>query len=149
MKTKTFFILIAAMLFTACIHSPQKTENKQLESEITQNSNLKLQIYYFHSTRRCLTCNSIEDNMKQVLESDFKDEVEQGIIDFKALNIEDAENKALAEKYLATGASLHLIEIKDGVEIDNDLTNYAFSYARRQSEVFLEGMRDTINSFIK
>ena len=149
MKTNTFFFLLASILFTACIQSPQQTENRQFASEFIENPNLKLQIYYFHTTRRCPTCNSIEDNVKLVLESDFKDEIEQGIINFKALNIEDAENKALAEKYQATGASLYLIDIQDGKETDNDLTSYAFTYSRREPEVFLQGMKDTINPLIK
>ncbi len=149
MKARIFFILIATVLFIACTQSPQKASNEQPRSELTEDSNLKLQIYYFHTTRRCLTCNSIEDNVKQVLENDFANEIKQGIINFRALNVEDAENKSLAEKYQATGAALHLIDMQEGVERDNDLTNYAFSHSRRQPEVFIQGMRDTINFFIK
>lgn len=149
MKTRIFFILIVTIFFAACIQNSDKTNKAQVKSELIQDSNLKLQIYYFHTTRRCPTCNSIEDNIKQVLESDFKNEIERGIINFKSLNVEDAENKGLAEKYQATGAALHLIDMQEGVERDNDLTNYAFSHSRRQPEVFIQGMRDTINFFIK
>jgi len=150
MKIKNFFILIiVTIFFVACTQSSHKINKEQLKSEITQDSNLKLQIYYFHTTHRCPTCNSIEDNIKQVLESYFKNEIEQGIINFSVLNVEDAENRGLVEKYQAVSAALHLISIQDGVEKDNDLTIYAFSHSRRQPEIFLQGMRDTINSFIK
>lgn len=148
MKTKIVFLLIATILFVACNQSSQKTNNEQVKNEITQNPNLKLQIYYFHATNRCPTCNSIEANIKQVLESNFKNEVEQGIVNFTVLNVEDEANKTLAEKFQATGASLHLIDIENGTEKDNDLTDYAFSYSRNKTDFFLKGMQDTISYFI-
>lgn len=149
MKAKILFLFIATSILVACNQGSQKTNNEQVKNEITQNPNLKLQIYYFHATHRCPTCNSIEANIKQVLESNFKNEIEQGIINFTVLNVEDAENKNLAEKYQATGAALHLVDIENGAEKDNDLTKYAFSYSRKQPDVFLKGMNDTINYFIK
>jgi len=149
MKAKILILFIATSVFVACNQGSQKTKNEQVKNEITQNSNLKLQIYYFHATHRCPTCNSIEANINQVLENNFKNEIEQGIINFTVLNVEDAENKGLAEKYQATGAALHLIDIENGTEKDNDLTKYAFSYSRKQPDVFLKGMNDTINYFIE
>jgi len=148
MKAKIIFLLIATSFLVACNRGSQKSNNEQVKNEITQNTNLKLQIYYFHATHRCPTCNSIEANIKKVLESNFENEIEQGIINFTVLNVEDAENKNLAEKYQATGAALHLVDIENGKENDNDLTNYAFSYSRNQPEVFLQGMKDTINYYI-
>ncbi|MGI6291136.1 MAG: nitrophenyl compound nitroreductase subunit ArsF family protein [Bacteroidales bacterium] len=149
MKAKILYLFIATSIFVACNQGSQKTNNEQVKNEITQNPNLKLQIYYFHATHRCPTCNSIEANIKQVLESNFKNEIEQGIINFTVLNVEDAENKNLAEKFQATGAALHLVDIENGTEKDNDLTKYAFSYSRKQPDVFLKGMNDTINYFLK
>ncbi len=148
MKAKIVFLLIATILFVACNQSSQKTNNEQVKNQITQNLNLKLQIYYFHATNRCPTCNSIEANIKQVLASNFKNEVEQGIVNFTILNVEDEANKTFAEKYQASGASLHLIDIENGTEKDNDLTDYAFSYSRNKTDFFLKGMQDTISYFI-
>jgi thioredoxin-related protein len=149
MKAKILFLFIATSIFVACSQGSQKANNEQVINEITQNPKLKLQIYYFHATHRCPTCNSIEANIKQVLETNFRNEIEQGIINFTVLNAEDPENKYLAEKYQATGAALHLVDIENGVENDNDLTKYAFLYSLKQPDVFLKGMNDTINYFIK
>jgi hypothetical protein len=148
MKTKIFFLFFATIFIVACNPSTQNKNSKQIKNEISDNSNLKLQIYYFHATHRCPTCNSIEANIKQVLENNYKNEVETGIIKFAVLNVEEDANKTLAEKYQATGSALHLIEFLKGKEKDHDLTNYAFSYSRKQPEIFLQGMKDTINYFI-
>lgn len=149
MKTRFVMVLVAAAILVACNKTPQKAESEQIKTEVSQSASLKLQIYYFHATHRCPTCNSIEENVNQVLEHNFAQEMEQGIIRFTVLNVEDDENQELAEKYQATGAALHIVEIENGTEKDNDLTEYAFSYSRKEPEVFLKGMNDTITYFLK
>lgn len=150
MKSRVIYLLFAAAasLLVACNQGSRNQNSNQMNTAIGDNSNLKLQIYYFHATHRCPTCNSIETNVKQVLESNFKDEMEKGIISFISLNVEDEQNKALAEKYQAAGAALHLVEIENGIENDNNLTGYAFSYSRKQPELFMQGMKDTIEYYI-
>ncbi|MCK9321946.1 MAG: nitrophenyl compound nitroreductase subunit ArsF family protein [Bacteroidales bacterium] len=148
MKTKIVFLLIATIFFVACNQSSQKANDEQVKTEITQNPKLRLQIYYFHATNRCPTCNSIETNVKLVLEENFKNEIEKGIINFVSLNIDEKNNKKLVEKYEIYGSSLHLVQINDGKEKDNDFTDYAFSYSRNKTDYFLKGMQDTINYFI-
>lgn len=149
MKPQIYFIIIVSMLLGACAQNPQKNHKEQVAHEITQNPNLKLQVYYFHTTRRCLTCNTIEANMKHVLENEFQNEMDEGVINFSIINVDEAENRGLAEKYQATGAALHLIEFQDGLEKDNDLTRYAFANSRKHPEIFLQTIRDTISFFIR
>ncbi len=137
------------MLFSACSQSSQQKISEQPGTNVSENPNLKLQVYYFHSTNRCVTCNSIEENVKQVLDRNFKDEMEQGIIDFKVLNVDEKTNKTLVNEHQAVGAALHLVTLNEGKKTDNDLTRYAFSYSRNQPELFRQGIKDTINSLLK
>ncbi len=149
MKRKMSFVLAIMMsVLFACNQAAPNKESKQKTAALTENSNLKLQIYYFHSTNRCPTCNSIEENVKKVIESDYKNELDRGIINFTALNIDEVQNKALVEKYLVYGSALHLVKIDNGTEKDNDLTDYAFSYSRNNPEFFMKGIKDTITYFI-
>lgn len=148
MKKNLLLMIFATALLVACNQGSQNKNNEQVKNEINQNPNLKLQIYYFHATNRCPTCNGIEANVKQVLKKDYKNEVEKGIINFLVLNVDEEANKSLAEKYQAYGASLHLVQIDNSTEKDIDLTDYAFSYSRNKPDFFLKGMKDTINHFI-
>jgi len=132
----------------ACNQAAPNKENEQKVNVVTESPNLKLQIYYFHSTNRCPTCNSIEENVKKVIESDYKNELDKGIIKFTALNIDEIQNKAIAVKYLAYGSAFHLVQIDKGNEKDNDLTDFAFSYSRNKPEFFIEEINDTINYFL-
>lgn len=140
---------MSLIFFVACNQDVKKTAPQQDTGFIIQNPNLKLKIYYFHATHRCVTCNSIEANVRQVLESHFKNEMEQGIISLTVLNVDDPANRPLAIKYQAFGSSLHLVDLENGIEIDNDLTEYAFLHSRKQPDFFLQGMSDTISYYIQ
>ena len=146
------FILVSFIDFS-CNQGAQNHDNNSdsttMTNQLAQNPNLKLQIYYFHATHRCKTCNGIENNVKKVLDDNYKEQIAKGIIDLKVLCVDDEANKALVEKYEAAGASLHLVKIENGVEKDNDLTEYAFSYSSNEPGLFLKGINDTIQYFLK
>lgn len=152
-KNVLYFILLVSFIVLSCNQSAQNKDNDSDSTskayQLAQNANLKLQIYYFHATHRCETCTSIENNVKKVLENNYKDQIAKGVIDLKVLCVDDEANKALAEKYQAAGASLHLVKIENGVEKDNDLTDFAFSYSNIEPDVFIKGMKDTIQSIIQ
>jgi hypothetical protein len=152
-KNHLVILLLISFLSFECSNS---TQNQNDNSEVTKttnqllkNSNLKLQIYYFHATHRCATCNSIEENVKQVIENYYKNEMDNGILEFKVLCVDEQSNKDIVKKYEATGAALHLVKIENAKEQDHDLTEFAFMYSRSEPDFFLKGMQDTIRYFLK
>jgi thioredoxin-related protein len=142
-------LIILSMSFLACNSGQTKDPIQSDSTKTATNENLKLQVYYFHSTNRCPTCQSIEDNVKKVIENDFKDLVAKGEINFKVLCVDDSANKALAEKYEAAGAALHFVKYENGKERDNDLTEFAFMHSHNEPDFFQKGIQDTIRYFLK
>lgn len=62
-----------------------------------------LTVYYFHGTRRCMTCNKIEQLTRAAINASHKDEIESGKMLFKAVNVEQPENEHfIADFDLAT-----------------------------------------------
>lgn len=143
---KLIMIMLVAAMAAACNQTTPKTDVAEVNTIVDEN--LKLQVIYFHATNRCVTCNSIETNVKTVLENNFKNELENGIIQFRVLNVDEAANKSLAEKYMAFGASLHLVEMEDGKEINNDLTQLAFMNTMKNPQAFQQQMTDTIQKIL-
>jgi len=142
-------LVILSISFFACNSGGTEDQNQTDSITTAVNQNLKLQVYYFHATNRCATCQSIEDNVKKVIENNFKDQVAKGEINFKVLCVDDDANKPLAEKYEAAGAALHLVKYENGKELDNDLTEFAFFNIHKENDVFLNSLRDTMQYFIK
>ncbi len=52
-----------------------------------------LTVYYFHGTRRCTTCNRIEELTKKALEAKFASELKSGRIVFRPVNVDDPANE--------------------------------------------------------
>ncbi|NSW45120.1 MAG: hypothetical protein HPY79_04830 [Bacteroidales bacterium] len=109
----------------------------------------KLLVYYFHLTHRCNTCQSIEATTKKVLETYYANELKNGTIIFQTFNCELPENKVLVDKYQAYGATLAFTPIVKGKEAGiDDQTNFAFSKIHNE-EVFIKGLQEKINSYLR
>ncbi len=104
----------------------------------------QLEVYYTHSTNRCAGCRAIEDQTIETLQHDFKTELEQGIIMFKAINIDEVENESFVEKYEVWGSSLFIIKNGSGEKFD--LTRDGFAYARTRPAIFREKLASVIKS---
>lgn len=74
----------------------------------------KLEVYYFHRTARCYSCNTAGQYVRELMEDRYKNEIADGRIDFREINVESAENKEIARKFRATGSALYINRIKDG-----------------------------------
>jgi hypothetical protein len=101
----------------------------------------KLDIYYFHGQRRCPTCLTVEQATLGLLTSDFKQELDAGVLKFTVLNYEKPESQALVQKYAVWGSALLIVNNR-GEMID--LTEKLFRTARHKPEQFREDLRSII-----
>lgn len=102
----------------------------------------KVEVYYFHNTRRCATCMAVESVTKSSLEELYPEQLKSGEIAFVSLDIEDDANKALAKEFNVSGQTLLIL--KEGTK--KDLTNDAFMYARSNPEKLKEKIHKAIGT---
>ncbi|MCU0652953.1 MAG: nitrophenyl compound nitroreductase subunit ArsF family protein [Candidatus Pacebacteria bacterium] len=74
----------------------------------------KVEVFLFHRTQRCTTCIAIGKLSGQTVQEEFGPEVLSGKAVFREVNIDEPENKALAEKFHASGSSLFINAIRNG-----------------------------------
>jgi hypothetical protein len=103
-----------------------------------------VEVYYFHFTRRCMTCNAVESVTKKSLETMYSELVKSGKITFKSINLDDATNKSVAEKCGAEGQSL--LVIGGGKRID--LTTIGFINAISNPEKLKAELKKSIDPLI-
>lgn len=106
----------------------------QSAEETTAAGEDGLELYYFHFSRRCATCIAVEEKSKEALQVLYPEKVEQGVYVFRAVNLDEEENEALAEKLGVTGQTLLLV--KGGKK--EDITSAGFMYARTNPEKLQE-----------
>jgi hypothetical protein len=134
---KTLLVITINMVVFSCAENKTNTNTESI------NKKNSIKVYDFHSTNRCITCQSIENNTQFTLETFFAEELKNKTISFQIVNVDKDENYVLAEKFQATGTALFLNVIKDNKEQHIDLTDFAFKYGKKQEE-FSKLLKDKI-----
>jgi len=127
--------LVYVSIFTVACH---RTRVNQQETP----TNAILNVYFFHLTERCDACTAIEENTRKVLAKYFSEQLNNGKIVFRSINIEKRENKNIAEKYQVSYTSLLLIRADGDV---TDFTNSSMNYANMNPSKFEELLKAEID----
>lgn len=104
--------------------------------------------YYFHGTYRCSTCNKMEQYSKEVIENDFKYDLDSGVLQFKSVNIESRGNEHYVSDYQLYTKTLILSLVKDGKEVRSKNLDKIWEYVRNK-ERFQNYVRDEVTAFMK
>jgi len=97
----------------------------------------EVKAYYFHNTRRCVTCKAVED----VAYNAFK-ELSEGTIILKSVNLDDKANEDLINKIGAKGQALLIVKGEKKI----DLTVDGFLYARTDPDKLVQKIREALDS---
>lgn len=142
---KLLFILLAVIGLTSCGNN--QNANTQTSTQATQKE--VIEVLYFHGKQRCITCNAIEKLTKEVIDKDFAQQLKDGKIVFKVIDISTKEGEKIADKYEVTWSSLYINKWKDGKEAKNNMTDFGFSYAKGSPDVFKAGIKKKIDELLK
>ena len=108
----------------------------------------KVVAYYFHGSFRCATCTAMEDYSRQAIETNFKDELDSGKLEFRAVNVEESDNKHYVNDYQLYTKSLILSFMKDGKEEKSKNLDKIWQLARNKQK-FIDYVTSEIKSFLE
>ena len=74
----------------------------------------KVIIYYFHGTARCKTCKTIEAYTREAVETGFANNLKDGSLELKVLNVDEPENEHFIEDFQLTTRSVVVADLVDG-----------------------------------
>ena len=105
----------------------------------------KIEVYYFHFTRRCMTCNNVETVSKEAVEQQYAEKVKAGEISFKSVNLDEKEGEALGAKLKVEGQTLLIVSGDKRV----DLTDKGFMYANNSPDKLKAEIKKAIDEMLK
>jgi len=142
MKTlkPSILIMFAALSLFGCKAPASENQTKANQTAETVQSD-DIQVYYFHNTKRCATCNAVEDETLMALELFYKDNIEAGTIEFTSLNLEEEEGESMAQELQVSGQTLLLVKGETKVNLTND----GFMNARTNPTKFHEILKTQID----
>lgn len=142
---KVLFIFVVLIGLTSCGNN--QNANAQAPEGTTQKE--YVEVLYFHGKQRCITCNAIEKLSKEVVEKEFAEQLNNGSIAFRVIDISTKEGEKIADRYEVAWSSLYINKWKEGKEAKNNMTEFGFSNAKGAPEVFKEGVKKKIDELLK
>jgi len=142
MKHARLYLLtgLLVMSFINCQSSDTKIVDSN-KKEITST----VRGYYFHGTRRCTTCKAVEEVTKEILSEYYTAELADKTISFETINLDEEDNKVLANKLKVSGQTLLFVSNTDTV----NLTNQAFMNAVSNPSKLSIFITDEIEKMLK
>ena len=115
---------------------------------VQEHSGCEVRVYYFHTNTRCFSCYKIETLTETTLLEDFSVPLEEGLVSWLPINVEEPENEHYVEEYEIYTKHVILSEVEDGEEVRWkdlpkvwDLLN--------DEETFREYVRDELNGYLE
>ncbi len=125
MKKLSVLLVIVISTLTVFAADAVKTQKANTPTNAT-----KVEVYYFHFTRRCVTCQAVETETQKAIATLYPAQNKAGKISFKSINLDEKQSKAMAEKCKAEGQALLIISGNKRF----DLTDTGFMYAKSNPE---------------
>ncbi|MGQ9546357.1 MAG: nitrophenyl compound nitroreductase subunit ArsF family protein [Dehalococcoidia bacterium] len=76
----------------------------------------RVDVVYFHPTRRCYSCRWLEAGTNYTVNTYFVGELASGKLTFQVINIDDEANSDIVQKYRAFTSMLFINTVKDGID---------------------------------
>ena len=102
-------------------------------------TNSKVEVYYFHMTRRCLTCQAVEKVTKEALNEYYGNKVH-----FAGYNLDEDTGKEKSESLDISGQTLVIVSGDSKINI----TNEAFMYARSNPDKLKEIIKEKVDALL-
>ena len=74
----------------------------------------RLIVYCFHVTMRCPTCLTLEACVCEALQSNFADQLRDGRIEFRTIDVEQPDNEHFRSDYQLVGPAVVLVRLQGG-----------------------------------
>jgi len=108
----------------------------------------KIIVYYFHGTRRCSNCIKFEEYSKEAIDSAFTQELKDGQMEWRMINIDEPENKHFINDYQLFTKSLILSKVVEGKEAKWKNLDKIWDLVTSK-EKFIEYVQNEVKAYLK
>ena len=139
------FILISIGFSLGKYKYKSQAKESSASEIINQENQYFIHVYYMHSTFRCTTCNTIEKMTKELLEKNYKSELDEKQIIFSEVDFQSNEN--LAKEFQITSSCVVVALEKNGTTTDFRRLDDVWILLEKPDE-FNKYISNTINSYL-
>lgn len=131
------YLFISLMVLSLNISCSAQTSKK---NDNTRNSNTgEVEVYYFHYTRRCVTCQSVENVSREAVAELYGNNVV-----FSDFNLEEEKGMQVGEQLGVSGQTLLIVSGNTKINI----TNEGFLNARSNPDKLKQIIKEKIDPLL-
>jgi hypothetical protein len=108
-------IFVGASIVKLVINANQGEKPSDVAPEMTAGT--QTVVYYFHGNVRCKTCNTIEAYTNKTVQGKFADQVKDGVLVMRVINMDEPGNGHYVDDYQLTSSSVVVSQVKEGTEV--------------------------------
>ena len=131
------YLFMTAMTLGVNISCSARNDNKNGNAAISDAG--KVEVFYFHFTRRCVTCQAVENVSRQAVE-----ELYGGRVAFSEFNLEEEKGKQKGEQLGISGQTLLIVSGDTKINI----TNEGFMNARSNPDKLKQIIKEKIDPLL-
>ena len=136
MKTIQVLLFVVAAL-SMNLTCQAQTDNSEKNTGVSNAD--EVEVFYFHYTRRCVTCKAVEDVSKEAIAELYGE-----TISFTGFNLDEQEGKDKGQDLAISGQTLLIVSGDTKINI----TNEGFMYARSNPEKLKQIISEKVNSLL-
>jgi len=137
-KIFTLLFVLAVLLYSSYAFA-QDAGNKPANRVVA---------YYFHGNFRCPTCHAMEQYSKEAIETNFKDALASGKLEYEVVNVEDKGNEHYVKDYQLYTKSLILSLVNDGKQIKWNNLDKIWEYVGNKQR-FIDYVKSGVADLLK
>lgn len=130
-----FAIILLASLFPA-------------DAEDNNNDGNYVKVIYFHGNRRCHTCVTIEEYIKEAVNGYFEEEMKSGKVKWAAINYDEEKNEHYLKDFNMFNQTLILIKYKNGKQTEWKDCEKIWELVRDRDK-FLDYVKKEVKDYLK
>ena len=91
---------------------------------------------------------AMEKFAKEAIDSVFPEQIKNGTISFRSIDITTPDGEKLADRYEVTSSSLFIVDNSQKNPERENMTAFGFRNARVNHQIYKQGVIDQINKFL-
>ncbi len=130
-------LLFAVTILSMNLSCQAQIDNSEKNSKVSKTG--EVEVFYFHYSRRCVTCKAVEDVSKEAIVELYGE-----TISFTGYNLDEQAGKDKGEDLSISGQTLLIVSGDTKINI----TNEGFMYARSNPEKLKQIISEKVNSLL-
>jgi len=141
-------VAVAGLVLWLSAESSEVSSSENAADKSAAGTEPEVVLYYFHGTRRCNTCRTIEAYTQQALEKNFDDQLQAGTLEWKVINTEEPDNEHFVTDFELVSSSLVLVERKGEDVLRHEILQEAWTLVRDEPR-FIEYVQKSVQGYLE